>query len=286
MRNWVSRFGTPLELITDRARQFQSNLFEQLSKSLGFIKLRTTAYHPMSNGLLERQHRTLKTMLRCHKGDWITALPLVLFAMRATPLSDSNISPFTMVTGTEVLAPNLFFNWKTLQEDPISFTSKLAARMETISFVLTRFSCNGQSHVAPELQSCKQVWVKVDRVKRPLESPYSGPYDVVQRSEKFFKIRYASGKTENVSLHRLKPVIQEDGNIVKQIRRETELQEAAKTIVHDDDLNVDFVEEDEEQEIILDEPPKNVNEELPNHVKFEKKIPYKSRYGRKVRFAV
>ena len=108
----------------------------------------------------------------------------------------------------------------------------------------------------------------------------------MQRSGKFFKIRYASGKTENVSLHRLKPVIQEDGNIVKQNRRETELQEAAKTIVQDDDLNEDFVEEDEEQEIIPDEPPKNVNEELPNHVKFEKKIPYKSRYGRKVRFAV
>ncbi|GFW16646.1 transposon Tf2-8 polyprotein [Trichonephila clavipes] len=44
--SWVSRFGTPAILTTDRGRQFESSLFKALSKLLGVQKCRTTGYHP------------------------------------------------------------------------------------------------------------------------------------------------------------------------------------------------------------------------------------------------
>ena len=71
VNTWVSRFGVPLELLTDRGRQFESELFKHLSKRLGFVKLRTNAYNPQCNGLLERQHRTLKTILRCRNSSYL-----------------------------------------------------------------------------------------------------------------------------------------------------------------------------------------------------------------------
>ncbi|GFX00375.1 retrovirus-related Pol polyprotein from transposon opus [Trichonephila clavipes] len=40
--SWVSRFGTPTILTTDRGRQFESSLFKALSKLLGVQKCRTT----------------------------------------------------------------------------------------------------------------------------------------------------------------------------------------------------------------------------------------------------
>ncbi|GFX67241.1 transposon Tf2-8 polyprotein [Trichonephila clavipes] len=40
--SWVSRFGTPAILTTDRGRQFESSLFKALSKLLGVQKCRTT----------------------------------------------------------------------------------------------------------------------------------------------------------------------------------------------------------------------------------------------------
>ena len=64
IQGWVSRFGTPSTIITDRGRQFQSNLWTALTTLLGSKRARTTSYHPQANGLVERFHRQLKAALK------------------------------------------------------------------------------------------------------------------------------------------------------------------------------------------------------------------------------
>ena len=56
MNQVVSRFGVPLEIHTDQGRNFESRLFQELSRLLGIKKTRTTPLHPQSNGQVERQH--------------------------------------------------------------------------------------------------------------------------------------------------------------------------------------------------------------------------------------
>ena len=34
--------------------------------------------------------------------------------------------------------------------------------------------------------TAKKVFVRVDRVKQPLEAPYQGPYEVLKRNKKYF----------------------------------------------------------------------------------------------------
>ena len=60
---WIARFGTPSTITTDRGAQFESDLFAQLMRLLGSHRVRTTAYHPAANGLVERFHRQLKAGL-------------------------------------------------------------------------------------------------------------------------------------------------------------------------------------------------------------------------------
>ena len=54
LNNWISRYGTPKNITTDRGKQFQSTLFDQLTKSLGIKHIRTSSYYPASNGMMER----------------------------------------------------------------------------------------------------------------------------------------------------------------------------------------------------------------------------------------
>ncbi|GFY58559.1 pro-Pol polyprotein [Trichonephila inaurata madagascariensis] len=60
IREWIPRFGVPGLITTDQGPQFESHLSRELCACLGISKIRTTPYHPSSNGLVERTHRSLK----------------------------------------------------------------------------------------------------------------------------------------------------------------------------------------------------------------------------------
>jgi len=58
-----SRYGAPLQLVSDQGPEFQSELFAHLMRWLERDKLRTSAYKPSSNGVVERLHCTLNSMI-------------------------------------------------------------------------------------------------------------------------------------------------------------------------------------------------------------------------------
>lgn len=60
---FCSIFGLPRLIQTDRGTNFTSKVFQQVAKELGVHHRLSSAYHPESQGALERFHQTLKTML-------------------------------------------------------------------------------------------------------------------------------------------------------------------------------------------------------------------------------
>ncbi len=112
---WISRFGVPLQVVTGRGAQFESELFSELSSIIGFHHMRTTAYHPQANGIIERHHRSLKSAIRARQENWFYALPIVLLGYRLTP-NMTSYSPFTAVTGTHMLCPSAIIT----KDSPIS----------------------------------------------------------------------------------------------------------------------------------------------------------------------
>jgi transposase InsO family protein len=57
---WFSRFGLQAAITTDRGPQFVSGAWQAAMRHLGIRHATTTAYHPQSNGVVERAHRRLK----------------------------------------------------------------------------------------------------------------------------------------------------------------------------------------------------------------------------------
>ncbi|CAK1595671.1 unnamed protein product [Parnassius mnemosyne] len=93
LSGWISRFGCPTDIVSNRGRQFESVLFKRLSDIAGFRHRRTTAYHPACNGLLERFHRQLKAAIICHASEnWVDCLPLVLLGIRSSFKEDIKAS--------------------------------------------------------------------------------------------------------------------------------------------------------------------------------------------------
>ncbi|XP_055527821.1 uncharacterized protein K02A2.6-like [Wyeomyia smithii] len=64
LRETLARFGKPDALVTDDGSQFCSGIFKQFCEKSGIILVRTTPYHPQSNGQAERFVDTLKRSLR------------------------------------------------------------------------------------------------------------------------------------------------------------------------------------------------------------------------------
>lgn len=108
----IFRFGCPKTLLSDRETNFISQLMKEICKLLGIQKLNTSAYHPQTNGLVERFNKSLIKGLRNFTNDkqnnWDEFLTAVLFAYRTAPNDTRKHSPFELMFGRNpTLSPDV-----------------------------------------------------------------------------------------------------------------------------------------------------------------------------------
>ena len=105
----ISRHGVPAELLSDHGQNFLSALMAEVCKITGIHQVNTTAYHPQTDGLVERFHRTLTNMLaktvEKNGRDWDRHLPYVLFAYRTSVQACTGESLFFLMYGCDVRLP-------------------------------------------------------------------------------------------------------------------------------------------------------------------------------------
>jgi hypothetical protein len=209
VQSWVSIFGVPLHVITDRGSQFESEFFYHLSRVLGFHRLRTTSYHPQCNGKVERLHRRLKAAIKCRKQDWVSALPIVLWSLRSLPMEGHPFSPFTLVTGAWPNLPSQFCGFLPPGgSDEVTTMERVEVFLRTVASPSDSGTPTARVkiYVPKRLHDSTHVWLRTDRVRRPLEAPYTGPFKVVSVGPKIFVLD-VGGRQQSVSIDRLKPAV-------------------------------------------------------------------------------
>ena len=105
----ILRHGCPVQLLSDRGTQFTSGLFRRMAERLGIKKIFTSAYHPQTNGQVERQNRyiaaALTTCSNEHLSDWDEYLEAIAFAYRTSVVEAIGNTPFYLVHGRDPVMP-------------------------------------------------------------------------------------------------------------------------------------------------------------------------------------
>lgn len=205
--HWVSRFGVPESVTTDLGRQFESKLFAELMNILGITHLRTTSYHPQSSGILERWHRALKASIKCRANEsWSDELPLILLAHRNQVKEDIGVTPAQLVLGTAVTLPGEMIA-KTdgnQVEEQTDFVKQLRLAMHNLRPTPTSHHGERATYIPKDLHTASHVFLRIDKVRTALASPYSGPHRVIKRNGKYFTVEL-NHKPCKISVDRLKP---------------------------------------------------------------------------------
>ena len=98
-----------------------SKVFQQVMHEMKITQHKSAAYHPQSQGAVERFHQTLKNMMRSYclenDKDWDEGIHLLMFAAREAVQETLGFSPFELVFGYIVRGPLKMLKESFLSED-------------------------------------------------------------------------------------------------------------------------------------------------------------------------
>ena len=191
-------FGLPQSVQSDQGSNFMSGLFQEVMFQLGVKQFKSSAYHPQSQGALERFHQTLKSMIRTYcfqeKKDWDEGIPLLLFAVREAVQTSLGFSPFELVFGHNPRGPLKLLKEAWLNED---HSNSLLTRISDVRFKLqkaNRFAQenmkNAQLHMktwydkkarARSFKPGEKVMVLLPLHGNPLQARFCGPFTILEK---------------------------------------------------------------------------------------------------------
>ena len=192
---FFTTFGLPKEIQSDQGSNFTAREFKQVMENLGVKQVLSSAYHPESQGVLERFHSTLKTMMRTycleHDKDWDEGVPLLLFAVREVVQESLGYSPFEMVFGHQVRGPLSLLSeqWTNaeVEMNVVDYIHRFKEKLQETWTLAKKHLVASQSHMktwydkkarSRRFKPGEQVLVLFPVQSNPLQARFQGPYVV------------------------------------------------------------------------------------------------------------
>lgn len=194
--SWV---GVPRVVQSDQGSNFTSRLFAQVLQQLRIQHHLASAYHPQSQGALERFHQTLKSLLRSYctemGGDWEEGLPWMMLAAKEVTQESTGFSPNELVFAHRVRGPLTMLqeDWdrspppKSLDTYVHDFRRRLyaAGEMAKKNLASSQKEMKRQFDRGAESRCFSpgdQVLALLPMVDTPFQAKFQGPFTVVRQS--------------------------------------------------------------------------------------------------------
>jgi len=217
------------KILTDRGTQFMSKIVKHVCSHFGIHQLKTACYRPQTNGILERFHATLVSVIRksCTlKIDWAKQLDLAFFALRNMPHKDHNFTLYELVFGRRIhhVISYLASIWRdNLSEglDTCTYMADLQDHLEVIRTEMAARTLEAKQSVR-EKQDHKslrhssagdKVLFGTPGLSNKLVSSWEGPFQIkkVIGDLNYVISMVADGKSHKRTVHinHLKPYVEE-----------------------------------------------------------------------------
>ncbi|CAJ0927572.1 unnamed protein product [Ranitomeya imitator] len=187
--------GMPDKIVSDRGPQFASRFWRELCRLLSIELNLSSAYHPETNGLVERTNQTLVTYLRhfvsARQDDWISLLPWAEFALNNAVVDSTGQTPFLLNYGQHPRVPvpmpvsstdSRVADWAVEARDIWDRThDAIRASKERM-----RVSADTHRRPAPVFAPGDLLWLSARNIRLRVESTkfaprYIGPFKVLEQ---------------------------------------------------------------------------------------------------------
>ena len=200
LTKFFATWGFAKEVQSDRGTNFLSKVFKQVMQTLSIEHVVSSAYHPESQGALERWHQTLKSMLRKYclevSRSWDEGIPFVLFAARDAVQESLGFSPNELIFGHTVRGPLKVLKDKFMAADVspqvnvLDFVNKFRGRLSRACSLARE--CLGKSQeemkerydkstVARSFDPGDKVLALLPVIGSALSSRFSGPHVILKK---------------------------------------------------------------------------------------------------------
>ena len=185
VKHWISLFGSPYSIHSDRGTEFENVLIKELCSMLGIIKTKSAPYYPAGNSMVERLFRTAKDMIyatvQSSGKKWTEVLPLIERALRCTKMANTNFTPFEIIFGRKMLP---FKNKSEKASTETEYITRIRKHMNEINQQLRKHmrkdGCAEDCKVMP-FKVGDRVMAKIYPTQKGIQFPrYDGPYQVVE----------------------------------------------------------------------------------------------------------
>jgi hypothetical protein len=134
--HWTYAYGPPISLLTDNGPQFTANFFLSVCSELGIHKVFTTAYHPPTNGQVERYNRTILAYLRGYvanrQDDLDDYTPTVTNAYNCRAHSSLGMPPFELALSRPPTTISLQASPRPEEASPKTFKGEFLERLKSL----------------------------------------------------------------------------------------------------------------------------------------------------------